>query len=116
MAAVVILMVGLLGLLQTVNVALSSNMVNQLRNEAVAVADQELSRQIIKGYSLISTNSNQPAKYAVPHMVLGTYKNYSVTRSGQEFSNSRKVDISVSWKYKNMVYTHEASAVVSQNQ
>jgi len=41
--SVLILTVGLLGLLQTINTAISNNMGNTLRNEATVVADEQLS-------------------------------------------------------------------------
>lgn len=109
--AVFILMVGLLGLLQTVNLAIETNMGNQLRTDAVMVADQELGRQLVKGFQNASTTS---ANYAVSRKFMNGFKNYSVARTGSVFSNSKKVNVVVSWKYKNMVYSHEATAVISQ--
>lgn len=110
--AVLILMVGLLGLLQTVNTAISSNMVNQLRNEGVVVADQELGRQLAKGFQNASTSA---ANYLVTRKVLNGFRNYSVTRHNlPAFSNSKQVTLTVKWKYKNTLYSHDASAVISQ--
>ena len=111
MVAVLILMVGLLGLLQTVNMSISNNMVTQLRNEGVVAADQELGRQIAKGYDNVSTGH---ASYVLSRKVFNGYRNYSVVRDGAEFSNSRQVKITVSWKYKNTPYSHDASSVITR--
>jgi type IV pilus assembly protein PilV len=108
--AVLILMVGLLGLLQTVNLAISTNKVNQLRNEAVIVADQEISRQVAKGFAGISTTTGTSV---IRRPILTGFKNYSVLRSGDAFSNSKVVRIEVRWTYKNTPYSHAASAAIS---
>jgi len=111
LVALVILTVGLLGLLQTVNYALSHNLQNQLRNEAVMVADAEMAKELSKGYDLVDiTTSN----YVVTRQVLKAAKDYTVTRSGSALQNSKKVDFVITWQYKNAQYTHGASAVISK--
>jgi type IV pilus assembly protein PilV len=115
MVAVVILMVGLLGLLQTVNMAISTNKVNQLRNEAVIAADQEITRQLQTGYDQIVTPpAGTKVVSVVSRPILNGFKNYSVFRSGTDFSNSKQVIIQVTWNYKNVTYTHDASAIISK--
>lgn len=112
LVAVIILMVGLLGLLQSVNLAISTNRVNLLRNEAVIAADQEISRQIAKGFDLISTNAGTSI---IRRPILNSFKNYSVFRTEvTPFSNSKMLKIQVRWSYKNVGYSHDASAVVSK--
>jgi type IV pilus assembly protein PilV len=119
-AAVVILMVGLLGLLQTVNVAISTNKVNQLRNEGVIAADQEISRQMAKGFDLISTacivsNTDCGCSSIISRPMLNGVQNYTVCRDGTDYSNSRQIRIQVRWNYKNVPYTHDATAIISKN-
>lgn len=111
LVAVFILMVGLLGLLQTVNVSISNNMVTQLRNEGVVVADQELGRQIAKGFDNASTAQTA---YYLSRKIFNGYRNYSVARDGATFSNSKEIRITVSWKYKNTPYSHNASTVITK--
>ncbi|MBI2353484.1 MAG: prepilin-type N-terminal cleavage/methylation domain-containing protein [Deltaproteobacteria bacterium] len=112
LVAVIILMVGLLGLLQSVNLAISTNKVNLLRNEAVIVADQEISRQIAKGFDLMSTNAGTSV---IRRPILNSFQNYSVIRTEvPRFSNSKMLKLEVRWSYKNVGYTHDASAVLSK--
>jgi type IV pilus assembly protein PilV len=113
LVAIVILMVGLLGLLQAVNVSLNSNMQNQLRNEAVVVADRSLANELAKGYDAVSTF----AHYTCEHpRVLNAFKNFSVARSGTPFQNSKEIRYEVSWRYKGVRYTHDAGGVISRAQ
>lgn len=113
LVAVVILMVGLLGLLQAVNLALNTNQQDQMRNEAITVADQELSGQLAKGFERISTVEK---KTNVQRKVLMGYKNFSVARTVTEFSNTKKIAVQVKWTHKNTAYSHDASGAVSRHE
>ncbi len=112
MVAVVIMMVGLLGLLQAVNVALNHNMNNQIRNEAVSVADQYMSTELAKGFDLVSTTTRLYPP--VPRQIMGGFKNYSVVRSGTALANSKQVNIVVSWWIKGVRYEHSTISVISK--
>ena len=112
LVAIVILMVGMLGLLQMVNVALSQSLQNQLRNEAVIVLDTEMAMELAKGYELVDISTTN---YPITRKVLGNNKQYLVARSGTSFSNSRQVNFQVSWLYKGVSYTHNASSVLTKS-
>ncbi len=103
LVAIVILMVGLLGLLQTVNYALQYNMGTQLRNEAASIADAQMSMELAKPFDLISTVTSSKS---VSRQILNGYKNYSVTRSGQDMTNTKQVNVGVTWRYKKQPFTH----------
>src|SRR5512136_2934964 len=60
MAAMVITLVGLLGLLQAINVAMEHNLKNQLRDEAVLVAEQWMGNLKTRGFSQLSGLSGLP--------------------------------------------------------
>ncbi|WP_246163477.1 type IV pilus modification PilV family protein [Oryzomonas sagensis] len=112
LVAIVILMVGLLGLLQAVNVSLNHNLQNQLRNEGVVVADEQMAREMAKGYDLVSTSTSS---YVISNRpVLNAFKNFSVTRSGIILQNSKQVNIAVSWHHRGVSYNHGASAVITK--
>jgi type IV pilus assembly protein PilV len=113
LVAIVILMVGLLGLLQAVNVALNSNMQNQLRNEAVIVGDRAMAHELAKGFDAVSTTVKREN---IPRSVLNGLKNFSSVRSGTEFENSKEIRFEVSWRHKGVRYTHDAGGVVSRAQ
>jgi len=115
LVAIVILMVGLLGLLQAVNLGISSNMQNQLRAIGVEVADAELAKEMAKGYTAIDpTNTSAFRNYTVSARVLNGFKLYSVAKNGTAFGNTKQVNVLVSWRYKNQRYNHGTAAALSQ--
>lgn len=109
LVAIVILMIGMLGLLQAVNVALQYNTTTQMRNEAVALGDAEMSRELAKPFDQISVPTTASRK-----LVQIGLKNYSVARSGADMTNSKQVNIAVSWTYKRNRYTHNVYGVSSK--
>jgi type IV pilus assembly protein PilV len=113
LVAVVILMVGLLGLLQAVNVGLVQNVNSQLRNEGVSVADWHLAREMSKSFDLVSTTTKTSVEQ---RPLLNGFKLYSVTRTGTPLSNSKQVNIRVSWRNKGARYSQEATSVISKHQ
>lgn len=116
LVAIVILMVGLLGLLQTVNYALSHNLSNQLRQEALMMADERMNVQKSKPFALISTT---PAPYvhndSVQRAINNGFQNYSVVTSNSDLTNqSKHIDIQVIWRHKGTRYNHSMSSLVSE--
>ena len=111
LVAILIMMVGLLGLLQTVNTSLSHNLANQLRNEAVAVADRQMSLEMAKGFDLVSTTAMSTY---VSRPVLTGFRNFSVIRSGTSLSNSKQVNFEVRWSYKGVPYSHQVYGGISK--
>lgn len=112
MVAMVIMMVGLLGMLHSLNIAMEHNLRNHLRDEAVSVADEQLNELKIKPYDNLS------AAYAVklvPSRIRGVGKNYSVVTTTEPVgANARAVAVRVAWSYKNMSTTHELRTVRSK--
>lgn len=113
LVAIVILMVGLLGLLQAVNVALHHNLNNQIRNEAVVLADQQMTTEVGKSFELVSSSST---RYFPPvsRQILNGFKNYSVVRTGSTLSNSKQITVTVSWRNKGTRYEHQTTSVISK--
>lgn len=112
LVSIVILMVGLLGLLQAVNVAIQQNMNTQLRNEATMLADERMSLELGKTFDLVSTATTSTVN--VQRTVLKGFKNFSVTRTGTDLTNSKQVNFTISWKHRNTRYVHETSTVISK--
>lgn len=113
LVAIVIMTVGLLGLLQAVNLALFHNMNSQMRNEASMVADEQLAKELAKPFDAVSAT----AKAFPPESrrVAAGFKNFSVVRSGVSFSNSKQVNFMVIWRHKGVRNIHETSSVVSKS-
>jgi type IV pilus assembly protein PilV len=115
LVAMFIMTIGLLGLLQSVNVALLHNLSNQLRSEAVLVADEQMALEMTKPFDLISTNSTTPNTRAISRNINNAFKNYSVTKTGSNASsNTKSVVIAVKWQYKGQPYTHTISSLLSR--
>lgn len=113
LVAVVIMMVGLLGLLQAVNVGLVQNLNSQLRSEGVSVADWHLAREMSKSFDLVSTTTGNRVDQ---RQMLNGFKQYSVIRTGVPLSNSKQVNFTVSWRHKGARYFHEAASIISKHQ
>jgi len=118
MVAILILMIGILALLQMVNASISHGLSNQFRNEAVLLADETLTMEMAKGsregFDLISTTTNTKI---VPRQIMGTtLKNFNVVKVGTSVStNTKEVDVTVSWIHKNVNYTQQAATLISKN-
>lgn len=120
LVSVLILTVGLLGLLQAINLAVSTNLGNKMRDEATVLADETLSSRIAQ----LSTTDTQlfeegEKKLNIPRKILSGYKNYSVSRSEKFIKNpsdqrSVEINVEVVWRHKGSRYTHNASTVVSK--
>ena len=114
LVAVVILMVGLLALLQTVNMALRYNLENHIRQEAVMIGDEQMISQKAKPFDLISTTSKT---VGVQRRVYNGFVNYSVAKNNSSFGaagTTKNIDVEVRWRFKNKPYSHSISSLVSQ--
>lgn len=124
LVSIVILSVGLLGLLQVVNVAYTHNLTSLLRNEAVMVADEELVRATtsMPFDNITATRASFNIRRELRSS--SAFKNYSVTKrvrtlqdtttsDGQQLT-SKEVVITVNWKHKSSRYGHDISSIVSR--
>lgn len=115
LVAIVIISVALLGLLQAVNYAIVNNMTNQLRQEGYMLADERMSQEKSKIFTQISSPKTSGATAA--RLVSGAFRNYSVIKTNSTVTtNTKQVDLRVSWKYKKNPYNHSITSLVSQDQ
>jgi len=114
--AMLILMVGMLGLLEAVNVAIEHNLKNQLREEAVNLGQRTISElkgkkfdDILASYSAVS----------VPSKIRGTSRTYTVTRTSTVLATenllptSKQLEVVVSWNYKGVTFQNRVTTPVS---
>ncbi|WP_277058113.1 type IV pilus modification PilV family protein [Trichlorobacter lovleyi] len=126
LVAVVILTVGLLGLMQTVIYAINHNMTNQLRQEAVLVADEAMATEKAKPYSdiaapdfdsSISTYSALPtvsSSTTINRVFNGVSRSYTVvTTKRAPTAQSKSIEVAASWTYKTKNYNHTISSIVT---
>lgn len=121
LVSIVILMVGMMGLLQSINLAMVKNVESVFRNEAIAVANDRMMELTGKSFNSLSTTTATGTVKLFARSPRGLFKNYSargvvtqLTGIGQTgVPASKKVDVTVSWRYKQNMYSHSASSVLS---
>lgn len=113
--AVLIMMVGLLGLLQSVNLATEHNLGTALRNEAVSVADEQIvlaKASVIDGVTFSALN---PQSIYVNRKTRSGFGNYSVAWSPptSASTSSKEISVRVSWRYKGNKLSHTISTLIT---
>jgi type IV pilus assembly protein PilV len=112
LVALVILSVGLLGLLQTLNYSIDHNMNTQLRKEAIMLADERMASEKSKSFgSILTSTETQTIKVNVAN----AEKDYSVVKSAVDVTGyTKNVQVLVSWSYKGKAYSHIISSLVAE--
>lgn len=124
LVAIVILVVGLLGLMQTVNYALVKNLDSQLRQEAVYIADEVMSMEKSIPFDQIPVTPTlgEPlqrnySRTVTNRIVNGSSREFSVVRSNaMQTDQSINIDVAVSWLNKGQQASHSISSLVTRNQ
>jgi len=110
LVAIVILAVGLLGLLQCINLAMAKNLENMHRGEAIMLADDWMMQKRSMPFLALTTARTFPLE----RRTRGVSKSYTVQETITPFTvKSKKIDVNVSWTSKGNAYSHTISTVVS---
>jgi len=100
--ALVILMIGMMALLQSVNIAFEHNLRNQQRDEVVRVASD-----IMNGMRAQTFGTTFNAFTTVPSKMLQMNRTYTVVRSVTTMaSGSQQYQVNVRWAYKGYTTNH----------
>ncbi len=113
--AVLIMTVGLLALLQSVNVALNHNLANTIRNEATALADEQMVAIKTSVVDTASFAAVAPAGTYLNRLSRNFFCNYSVITyvpTPYPSATSKEVDVKVVWRYKGTLYNHAISSLI----
>jgi type IV pilus assembly protein PilV len=122
MVAMLISLVGLLGLLQSINIATEQNLRNASRDEALQIAENYMSQIRATPFALISSNLGPPYPTStfpygvktVASNLRGVSKSYKVNRDVTALSDSSKlVQVRARWKFKNASTSQILQTVVS---
>lgn len=124
MMAILILMVGMLGLLQAINLAVEVNLRNQVREEAVYIGQRVMSEMRGKGFDNISvattpTDMYTYSDYQVPSKVRGASRSYTVSRRSVVLSTvnlqpvTKQLEVIVKWTYKGVGYENRVVSPIS---
>jgi type IV pilus assembly protein PilV len=94
--AMLIMTVGLLGMLQAVNVAYQHNSRNRMREEALLVGEAQINDYRSRKYDAITT--------AAPSVVIRGNKNFTVTREATENASrsSKKIMVAIGYSFHNV--------------
>ena len=124
MMAILILMVGMLGLLQAINLAVEVNLRNQVREEAVYIGQRVMSEMRGKGFDNISvattpTDMYTYSDYQVPSKLRGASRSYTVSRRSVVLSTvnlqpvTKQLEVIVKWTYKGVGYENRVVSPIS---
>lgn len=112
LVATVILSVGLLGLLQAVNMGIENNMTTQFRNEATSVADTLMTAEQARPFDQLSSSG----KFSVSRSHRLIFKNYSVAKTTSTVSSlTKSLQFQVSWTYKGRKFSHSISSLITKS-
>lgn len=112
------MMVGLLGLLQGVNIAVEHNLGSIIRNEAVSVADEQMveamnAASINDGVTSTGFAALASSTYAVQRKIRGGNYGFTINRTvTSKSTKSKEVTIRVVWTYKSKTLNHQATALI----
>ena len=113
LAAMVIMLVGLLGLLHSVNIAMEHNLKNQMRNEVTLVAQDAMNEMRARPFDAVSA----VAVKNVATKLRNTNRNYVVTKTREDITDlvgnkySAKYQVDVKWAFKNVSTTFSVATV-----
>jgi len=110
MVALVILMVGMLGLLSTINIAIQQTAQNQLREQAIGVGEEQMRTLLAIPFGGTFTNFTTPRRPYRGGMVPFTVER----KSSALGSDSTELTITVAWKLKGVNQQHQISTVKSR--
>jgi len=115
MVSIIIMMIGLLGLLQAINVAMQHNLKNQLRDEAVRLADDRMNSLRARPFDQITSAAFPPE--SVPMKTRGVARSYTVSRSWSAIGASgvsKELAVKVSWTLKGEQFQQQIRTIKSR--
>jgi type IV pilus assembly protein PilV len=116
MISMVILLIGMLGLLQAINVSMEMNVKNEMRTQAASIAEDQMARKKSLPFDDITPGALE--NLTVPISMRSSVVNYSVTYFAELFpagaTNTKRLNIGVRWSYKGNNYEHVVSSLVTR--
>ena len=117
LVAIIILMVGLLGMFQSINLALDKNLENQFRQDAVGIAEKVLSYQKAMKFDNITARNVRTFETVGANAV---FKNFSVERHVSNLTDSdiksKQISVRVWWRYKGRNYEHQTVSGIGSSE
>lgn len=116
MISIVIMMVGLLGMFQVINVAMDKNIENQLRQSAIAVAEQQLNSLKARSFSNVTGNTSMHLPVASGPVSKDLLIERRITDLAVSDSKTKQVSIRVSWSYRGKTYEHQSATAIGSTE
>jgi type IV pilus assembly protein PilV len=114
LVALVIIMISMMALLASINLSISSNMNNELRQHAVGLAEDTLNG--IKNMPFDNITGQWLPAQQRQLFLRGTPRRYLITKTvtPSATTNSKQVQVGVSWSNKGNNYEHTAATIVAR--
>lgn len=113
LVAMVITLIGMLGLLQGINLALDTTLANSMRNEGVAVAEQIMSQSKQQIFANI-TATGVKVLPAESRRFRNAIKDYSVVKEVVVLGDkSKRIQVGTTWMHRGSRFEHHISTVVT---
>ena len=107
--AMLIMTVGLLGLLQSMQVAYQNNARNKLREEAVQLAEEQMNDFRQMSFGIVTANR---VIASISRTIAGGSRNFNVMRNSESMgTDSRRLTVEVAWTFKNVTAHHVIYAI-----
>ncbi|NMC74993.1 MAG: prepilin-type N-terminal cleavage/methylation domain-containing protein [Geobacteraceae bacterium] len=111
--AIVILMVGLLAMLQAINLSIATNLQNEMRTRGTMIGEDQMAR--IKSLPFANITATGEKSVTVPVSLRSSLVQYTVTKKVDEVSSSTKrVNVGVRWHHRGNIYEHVVSSVIAE--
>lgn len=111
MVAMVILMVGMLGLLATIDISLQQTAQNQLRELAVGVGEEQVRTMLAAPYDSLATFGNTTTSRNYRNGRVGFNVTRTITALG---TDSSELAVTVEWKHRGVNQLHQVRTVKSK--
>lgn len=107
-----IVMISMLALLASINLAIGSNLNNEMRQQATTLGEDTLNEV----HNLPFDNITGQWTGGKPHSLYlrGTQRQYLVTKVITPYSNSKRIQVGISWTYKGINYEHTVATMVTR--
>jgi type IV pilus assembly protein PilV len=113
--AVVILMVGLLGMLQAIGLSIKTNLQNELRTKGMMIGEDQMARIKSLPFDNITATGTGEKTISVPASMRSSVVNFTVTKKIETISTqAKKIDVYVWCLHQGNKYEHVVSSVVTQ--
>jgi len=115
LVAIVILMVGLLGVMQSLNLAIATNLQNEMRTQGTMIGESQMAKIKSLPFARITAAEGVEKSHTVPVNMRSVIVDYTVTRKIDDISGTMKrVNVGVSWIHRGNNHDYVVSGVVAE--